>query len=52
MDKKKLEDLINSLIDNNEDQARTVFHDYLGTKTKEFIRDQTVKNNDSDTSQQ
>lgn len=50
VDKTKLQDVINSLIGAKDDQARTIFHDYMTDKTKEFIKNHhDTKNSDLDT---
>lgn len=36
-DKKKLNDMLDSLIDTNSDQAQVHFHDYLEDKMKEVL---------------
>lgn len=45
-DTKKLEDVINAVLDGNDEHAATAFHDYLGDKTREFIRNRTEKSDD------
>ena len=49
-DKNKLSDMVDSLIDDNSEQARVHFHNYLEDKMKEVLHpelDQEVKDKES-----
>lgn len=37
-DKKKLDDMLNSIIDKNDEQAQVFFHDYLEDKMRDVLK--------------
>ncbi len=47
-DKKKLNDMLDSLIDKNEDQAEVQFHSYLEDKMKEVLSPEDAAKADVD----
>lgn len=37
-DKKKLKDMLNSIVDKNDEQAQVFFHDYLEDKMRDVLK--------------
>ncbi|KKL94467.1 hypothetical protein LCGC14_1864370 [marine sediment metagenome] len=37
-DKKKLKDMLNSIVDKNDEQAQVLFHDYLEDKMRDVLK--------------
>ena len=48
-DKQKLRDMLDSLIDQNSDQAQVHFHSFLEDKMKEMLKPEAEVDDESDT---